>query len=134
MATADDLGRAGSIPARGVFVYRDRAELYERINQRVKTIFERGVTEEVRTVGKTSATASQMIGLCEIRELIAGKKSLPQCIAEIQQATRHYAKRQLTWFQRQDNFEPLNLSSHGGPEAIELIAQNARLAFAQRDV
>jgi hypothetical protein len=39
----------------------------------------------------------------------------------------------LTWFQRQGNFEPLNLSSHGYPEAIELIAQNARLAFAQMD-
>ena len=67
-------------------------------------MFERGVIEEVRAAGTTSATASQMIGLREIRELLAGKKSLPQCIAEIQQATRRYAKRQLTWFRRQTNF------------------------------
>jgi tRNA A37 N6-isopentenylltransferase MiaA len=65
--------------------------------------------------------------------LLAGDISEPECIARIQQATRRYAKRQLTWFQRQDNFEPLNLSSHGLPEAIELIAQSARRVFAQKD-
>src|SRR4029450_4801072 len=45
--------------ATGVFVFRDREELYDRINQRVETIFERGVIEEVRAAGVTSATASQ---------------------------------------------------------------------------
>src|SRR6476620_1481014 len=84
-------------PAKGVFLFRDRQELYERINQRVEMMFERGVIEEVRAATKISPTASQMIGLREIRELLAGKKSLPQCIAEIKQATRRYAKRQLTW-------------------------------------
>ena len=63
--------------ATGVFVFRDREELYERINQRVEMMFERGVIEEVRTAGETSQTASQMIGLREIRELLAGKKSTP---------------------------------------------------------
>src|SRR5580765_2149030 len=58
--------------ATGVFVFRDRQELYERINQRVEMMFERGVIEEVRTAGGTSATASQMIGLGEIGELLAG--------------------------------------------------------------
>jgi tRNA dimethylallyltransferase len=134
LTKAHDLGRAGStIPARGVFVYRDRAELYERINQRVKTIFERGVTEEVRIVGKTSATASQMIGLREIRELIAGKKSLPQCIAEIQQATRHYAKRQLTWFRRQTSFLPLNLSFLTHNEAVKWISLRMLSEAGKRD-
>ncbi len=65
-------------------------------------MFNCGVIEEVRAAGVTSATASQMIGLREIRELLAGKKSLQQCIAEIQQATRRYAKRQSTWLRRQD--------------------------------
>ena len=83
-AGVGDAGRPGSpIPATGVFVFRDREELYKRINQRVEMMFERGVIEEVRAAGTTSATASQMIGLREIRELLAGKKSLPQCIAEI---------------------------------------------------
>ena len=43
------------MPATGVFVFRDRQELYERINQRVEMMFERGVIEEVRTAGETSA-------------------------------------------------------------------------------
>jgi tRNA dimethylallyltransferase len=118
----DSGGRGSSIPATGVFVFRDRNELYERINQRVKAMFEKGVIEEVRAAAGTSTTASQMIGLCEIRELLAGKKSLPQCIAEIQQATRRYAKRQLTWFRRQSNFLPLNLSFLTHNEAVKWIS------------
>jgi tRNA dimethylallyltransferase len=115
-------GPSHSEAATGVFVFRDREELYERINQRVEMIFERGVIEEVRAAGATSATASQMIGLREIRELLAGKKSLRQCIAEIQQATRRYAKRQLTWFRRQTNFFPLNLSFLTQKEAVKWIS------------
>jgi len=111
-----------TIPNPGVFVFRNREELYERINQRVETIFEHDVIEEVRTAGVTSATASQMIGLREIRELIAGKKSPPQCVAQIQQATRRYAKRQLTWFRRQTNFAPLNLSFLTHNEAVKWIS------------
>jgi tRNA dimethylallyltransferase len=51
-----------------------------------------------------------MIGLREIRQLLNGEMSITQCVAAIQQATRRYAKRQLTWFRRQTNFSPLNLS------------------------
>ena len=122
-----DPDRPGStIPATGVFVFRDREELYQRINQRVEAMFERGVIEEVRTTGATGATASQMIGLREIRELLDGKMSLFQCIAEIQQATRRYAKRQLTWFRRQTNFLPLNLSLLTHNEARILLRQHSQ--------
>jgi tRNA dimethylallyltransferase len=111
-----------SIPAIGIFVFRDREELYKRINRRVEAIFERGVIEEVRATAVTSATASQIIGLHEIRELLGGTKELPQCVAEIQQATRRYAKRQLTWFRRQTNFLPLNLSFLTHNEAVKWIS------------
>jgi len=117
----------------GVFVFRERAELYERIDRRVEKMFAEGVVEEVRGIRDLGSTAEKALGLREIRALLAGEISETQCIARIQQATRRYAKRQLTWFQRQDNFEPLNLSSHGYPEAIELIARNVRLSFAHRD-
>jgi len=111
VAGVGDSGLPGSpIPTAGVFVFRDRQELYARINQRVEVMFEKGVIEEVRASGATSATASQMIGLREIRELLEGRMSLLQCIAQIQQATRRYAKRQLTWFRWQTNFSTLNLS------------------------
>ena len=119
--------------ATGAFVFRDRQELYERINQRVEMMFERGVIEEVRTAGEISQTASQMIGLREIRELLAGKKSIPQCIAEIQQATRRYAKRQLTWFRRQTNFLPLNLSFLTHKEAVKWISLRILSEAGTRD-
>src|SRR6266436_1887511 len=122
VAGVGDSGQPGStIPATGVFVYRDREELYARINQRVEAIFEHGVIEEVRAAGAMSATASQMIGLREIRQLLDGKMSLSQCIAEIQQSTRRYAKRQLTWFRRQTSFSPLNLSLLSHNEARILL-------------
>jgi len=105
----------------GVFVFRDRDELYTRVNNRVEAMFENNVIEEVRAARAMSLTASQMIGLREIRELLAGKMSILQCIAAIQQATRRYAKRQLTWFRRQTNFEPLNLSLLTHNEAVKWI-------------
>ena len=129
----------GSLPpgtaaatTRGVFVFRDRDDLYQRINERVEAMFENGVIEEVRAAGAMSDTASKMIGLREIRELLEGKMSILQCVAAIQQATRRYAKRQLTWFRRQTNFEPLNLSLLSRVEAVERISQFAKtLGVAQ---
>ena len=122
VAGVGDPGQPGSaIPASGIFVFRDREELYARINQRVEAMFENGVIEEVRAAGAMSATASQMIGLREIRQLVDGKISISQCVAAIQQATRRYAKRQLTWFRRQTNFSPLNLSLLTHNEAMILL-------------
>src|SRR6058998_1880646 len=123
--------------ATGVFVFRDRDELYERINRRVEAMFANGVIEEVRAAGAMSETASKMIGLREIRELLDGKMSIlsasrtdssrgEQCVASIQQATRRYAKRQLTWFRRQTNFKPLNLSLLSHNEAVKRISQLAK--------
>jgi tRNA dimethylallyltransferase len=123
----NDRSQPGSaIPASGIFVFRDREELYARINQRVKAMFENGVIEEVRAAGAMSATASQTIGLREIRQLLDGKMSLSQCIAQIQQSTRRYAKRQLTWFRRQTSFSPLNLSLLSQNEAVKWILLRIR--------
>jgi tRNA dimethylallyltransferase len=127
VAEVSDSGSLGgatprSAPAAtGVFVFRDREELYARINRRVERMFEDGVIEEVRAAGEVSATASQMIGFCEIRQLLNGEMSITQCVAAIQQATRRYAKRQLTWFRRQTNFLPLNLSLLTHNEAMKWI-------------
>lgn len=110
----------------GVFVFRDRDDLYQRINRRVENMFEAGVVEEVRRAGAMSETASRMIGFREIRELLErpAAGSAQQCVAAIQQATRRYAKRQLTWFRQQTNFQPLNLSLLTTNEArISLVAK-----------
>ena len=73
VAGVGDSGQPGStIPSTGVFVFRDREELYARINRRVEAMFENGVIEEVQTAGKVSSTASQMIGF---REIHAGNRN-----------------------------------------------------------
>jgi tRNA dimethylallyltransferase len=127
VAEGDDLGSLGDVRPRsapaatGVFAFREREELYARINRRVEAIFENGVIEEVRAAGELSPTASQMIGWREIRHLLDGKMSISQCVAAIQQATRRYAKRQLTWFRRQTNFSSLNLSLLSHDEAVKWL-------------
>ncbi|MEO5720725.1 MAG: tRNA (adenosine(37)-N6)-dimethylallyltransferase MiaA [Chthoniobacterales bacterium] len=117
----------------GVFLFRDRVDLYERINARVEAMFSEGVVEEVRAARAMGPTAEQTLGLRQIRDLLAGRISQQDCVASIQQATRRYAKRQLTWFQRQTSFEPLNFSHIGSSEAIDSIARKARLSFAQKN-
>jgi tRNA dimethylallyltransferase len=120
-----------SLPENGLLLSRERVELYARINQRVEEMFAAGVVEEVRSVKNLGPTAEKTLGLREIQALLAGKISQPECIAKIQQATRRYAKRQLTWFQRQTNFASLNLSAHRTSEAIEIISQSVSRVFAR---
>lgn len=111
---------------RGILLVRDREDLHERINRRVEEIFAQGVVAEVAAAGRLSATASKMIGFCEIGRLLRGEISERQCIEQIQTATRQYAKRQLTWFRREPMFEPLNLSAHPHSDsAIGFISRRA---------
>jgi tRNA dimethylallyltransferase len=118
----------------GVFLFRERDDLYVRIDVRVKAMFANGLVDEVSEAETRGPTAARTLGLQQIRDLLAEKISERDCIAAIQQATRRYAKRQLTWFQRQTNFEPLNLSLQGSSDAIEWISRKARQAFADTDV
>ncbi len=117
----------------GVFVFRDRDELYARIARRVEAMFEKRVIEEVRGIGAPSATAEQTIGLQEIRALLAGRISMAQCLEQIRQSTRRYAKRQLTWFRHQTSFAPLNLSLLSHDQAVEWITERAFLSLSGRD-
>jgi tRNA dimethylallyltransferase len=117
------------MPADGVLLDRERAELYERIDRRTEQMFAAGVVDEVRAATDLGSTAEKTLGLREIRALLAGEISRAECIARIQQATRRYAKRQLTWFRRQTNFPSLNLSAHHPAEAVEFISQSASRAF-----
>ena len=115
----------------GVFVFRERADLYSRIDRRVDEMFRRGVVEEVRALGKLSATAAKTLGLVQIRQLLAGEITRAECISAIQQATRRYAKRQLTWFRRQLIFEPLDLSLlNDHNSAVDLVLQKVSFAAA----
>jgi tRNA dimethylallyltransferase len=112
----------------GVLLLRDRDDLYQRINERVNAMFRDGVEEEVRALGEVEPTAASALGFKEIRALIAGQISREECIAKIQQATRRYAKRQLTWFRHQTSFPQLNLTPFSHREAVRAITQMFRRA------
>jgi tRNA dimethylallyltransferase len=103
---------------RGVILLRPRDELYRRIDERTEAMFAEGVVEEVRAAGEVGPTASQALGLREIRAHLAGELTRAECIAAIQQATRRYAKRQLTWFRRETAFQPVDLSALADPAAL----------------
>jgi tRNA dimethylallyltransferase len=111
-----------------VLLLRDRHDLYQRINERVNAMFADGVEEEVRALQDIGPTAASALGLKEIRALIAGQISREECIAKIQQATRRYAKRQLTWFRHQTTFPQLNLTPFSYREALRAITQMFRRA------
>lgn len=87
--------------------YRERAVLYNRINERVDAMIEQGLEDEVASLiaggylGEDT-TAGQAIGYKEMRECITGKISLEEAVEQIKLGTRRYAKRQLTWLRRMD--------------------------------
>lgn len=120
---ADWNGEGAKSHGTGVLLERDREELYKRIDGRVLRMFDQGVIEEVRSAGAIGMTASQAIGLAEIRSLIRGEISRQECVAAIQIATRRYAKRQLTWLRRENIFFPIQLSHTPFVEVIEAIRE-----------
>ncbi len=78
-----------------------RAQLYDRINQRVLQMVEQGLEEEVRSlVPQFNLNALQTVGYQEWLPYFEGKQSKDAVISAIQQNTRHYAKRQMTWFKK----------------------------------
>jgi tRNA dimethylallyltransferase len=86
-----------------------REQLYVRIDRRVEAMLEAGWLEEVKTllVRRVPATAKpfEFIGYAELREHLEGRVSREEAIKQIQQATRRYAKRQMTWFRREPGVE-----------------------------
>ncbi|MDC0765281.1 tRNA (adenosine(37)-N6)-dimethylallyltransferase MiaA [Brevibacillus sp. AG] len=82
----------------------DRAKLYERINHRVELMIEAGLVEEVRGLLDAGYDASlvsmQGLGYKELIPYLYGEITLEKAVNDIQQRTRHFAKRQLSWFRR----------------------------------
>ena len=100
--------------------YPDRTVLYEKIDRRVDAMMEAGLLAEAEWVYRNRAdcrTAAQAIGYKEFFSYFEGTESLESCTAALKQASRNYAKRQLTWFRRM-------------PEAVWLDAGDPNLAAA----
>ena len=105
----------------------DREVLYDRINARVDAMIENGLEKEAKALydkyGRQNFTAFSGIGYKEFFDYFEGKKSLDEIIEEIKQGTRRYAKRQLSWFRRNDKIHWLKPEENIVENAIDIIKQ-----------
>lgn len=105
------------------FVLTDeRGRLYERIDKRVDLMLGEGLEDEVRFLReqgvKRGATAMQGLGYKEIYAYLEGECTLEEAVRVIKRDTRHFAKRQLTWFKREKDVIWADRSLLGGDDAI----------------
>ncbi len=110
----------GKYDIRLVALNRDREELYQRINQRVERMFQEGLVDEIKDLDnkKWGRTADGIIGVNEVRDYLKGHCDLEQAIEQTQLNTRHFAKRQLTWFRKEERLQWIFLKSGDTPEDI----------------
>jgi tRNA dimethylallyltransferase len=105
----------------GVLLVWPREVLHRRIKERVKEMFTRGAIDEVARVdqsGGFSTTAGRAIGVGEIRRFLAGSLTRQAAIELTVQATRRYAKRQMTWFRSERWLKTICLDRTDTPESV----------------
>lgn len=98
----------------------DREFLYDRINRRVDIMVDMGLLEETKKFyeTETASTACQAIGYKEMKPYLDGLISLDEAKDNLKQATRRYAKRQLTWFRRNEKTNWLNIDEFTPDELV----------------
>ena len=110
--------------------FADRQELYDRIDLRVALMVKEGLLEEIREVLGSgipqTCTAMQAIGYKEFVDAMAGRSTIDEAIAQVQLSSRRYAKRQLTWFRRNDKIHWLRREP--GQSAEEIFSAARALA------
>ena len=102
--------------------FRERAALYGRIDRRVDEMMEHGLLEEARFVYENREcfeTAAKAIGYKELFPFFEGGTSLEQCIEKLKQASRNYAKRQITWFKRMEGICPIYMDEGDREKQIQ---------------
>lgn len=105
---------------------RERQELYDRVNERVEKMFTFGLVEEIKQLNQfhLSKTVAVLIGIPEVNAYLRGEMSLSQAKEEIQLKTRHYVKRQLTWFRKDKRLDWIMISLKETPlESAKKIYQ-----------
>ena len=87
--------------------FTQRSDLYARIDKRVEIMLEMGLMDEIRSLLGSGipekATALQAIGYKEFVDALAGRSTIEAAVAQVQQSSRRYGKRQLSWFRRNEN-------------------------------
>lgn len=118
-------GGLGNFPV--VFLDRDRADLYRRIDARVLAMLDGGWLDEVRdlcTRVSVQSPGMQSLGYRQLVAVLQGERTLEQVTPEIQQETRHYAKRQLTWFRNKTPHHLVVAEKNGDFEEISAILKH----------
>ena len=103
---------------------RDRENLYDRINKRVDIMFNQGLVDEVKNLYKIYGEKLyklNIIGYNEIIDYINGKISLDETSYRIKLNSRHYAKRQFTWFKADKEYQWFNLDRISEQEIVKTI-------------
>ena len=112
-------------------VMRDREKLYDRINQRVDLMMEKGLVQEVKKLIEMgydkSTIAMQGIGYKEILSYLRGEITLDEAVYVLKRDTRHYAKRQLTWFNRMKDVKWVNVDQF---DSVHEILKNIKDVIA----
>ena len=100
----------------------DRQDLYNRIDSRVDIMLEMGLLEEIRSLLASGipakCTAMQAIGYKEFLQALSGEITVEAAAEEVKKASRHYAKRQLTWFRRNESIHWLRRAKGEGTTEI----------------
>ena len=114
--------------------FESRAELYSRIDRRVDVMLEAGLLEEIRALLRSGipekCTAMQAIGYKEFTDALDGRCTVEAAADQVRQSSRRYAKRQLTWFRRNERIHWLRR----GPEAADAeILTAARRILQEND-
>ena len=110
--------------------YESRELLYSRIDGRVDTMMSMGLLEETRGlleegVFNDNTTAAQAIGYKELLLHLQGQEDLNEAVERLKTATRHYAKRQMTWFGAKDYVHWINADQNGRRLSEEALTQQA---------
>ena len=100
--------------------FADRDKLYARIEQRIDEMLDEGVEKEARFLFEHNGTctAAQAIGYKEFYPYFRGEMSMEEAVAVLKKETRHYAKRQLTWFRRNQKINWLCRDEFSSPEEL----------------
>lgn len=103
-------------------LYMDRSKLYDRINARVDKMIEDELIDEVETLLKSgyekSLNSMQGIGYKEIVDYLENRISLDEAVELIKKRSRNYAKRQLTWFKRDERYRWINIDEFSDIENL----------------
>ena len=114
--------------------FEPRAALYERIDRRVSIMLEQGLVEEIRGLLASGipekCTAMQAIGYKEFVAALDGRCTIEEAADEVRKSSRHYAKRQLTWFRRN---KAMNWLTRFPGEGSEEIIEKARRLIRNSD-